>query len=53
MVKVTEEMKALLVQGLAFAGTADREGKPNIAHGENRGGTGAAETAGSRANTHS
>jgi predicted pyridoxine 5'-phosphate oxidase superfamily flavin-nucleotide-binding protein len=31
MVKVTEEMKALLVQGLAFVGTADRKGKPNIA----------------------
>jgi len=31
MVKVTEEMKALLAQGLAFVGTADRQGKPNIA----------------------
>jgi len=30
MVKVTEDMKAIIEKGLAFVGTTDKEGKPNI-----------------------
>jgi len=31
MVKVTGEMRGLLEKGLAFVGTADRHGRPNLA----------------------
>lgn len=30
MVKVTEDMKELIGRGLAFGGTADGNGRPNI-----------------------